>query len=144
MTIPEFLRRREPSMQDQQPRSARDEETESVVASIVATRRERDAYREQAERGAAIIDEQQREIDFLREQLRVAEHKRDMFQRHALALYTRIVDEVPYLRNRADVLQLALDEARIEATSGGAAGDLPDVAFERELARRLAPENEHD
>lgn len=66
------------------------------------------------------LAEAHRQIDFQAEQLRIAERKRDMFQRHAVALYTRMVDLIPDIRILADKAEAFLQEARTEASSGNA------------------------
>lgn len=90
-----------------------DPKTTAILDDIVRTNRERDELRADNDRLRASCDEMEREVSFLREQLSIAERKRDMFQRHAVALFTRLHDIVV-------VVNTALSDARLEATSGGA------------------------
>ena len=57
----------------------------------------------------------QREINFLKKQLAICESKRDMFQRHSVALYTRIADLLPTMHGFVGTISRALKDARDEA-----------------------------
>jgi predicted nuclease with TOPRIM domain len=118
------LGKKEPMMTEPQPLELSREEQEAI-AGLTRTTVERNELRAENARLNATLDEMQRETDFLREQLRIAEHKRDMFQRHAVALYTRMVDAIPQVRLIADNISRALEEARLETTQGGAAPVAP-------------------
>jgi hypothetical protein len=61
------------------------------------------------------LDKAEREVEFLRTSLAACERKRDMFQRHAVGLYTRLVDLIPAIRLHADTIENALGEAKVEA-----------------------------
>jgi hypothetical protein len=58
-----------------------------------------------------------RELRFIKKQLEICETKRDMFQRHAVALFTRMVDLLPQMQNYVKMIDNALADAKEEALS---------------------------
>jgi len=111
-------------------------EEQTAIANMSRVSIERNELRATNAQLNASLDDIQRENDFLREQLRVAEQKRDMFQRHAVALYTRLVDAIPQVRIIADNIARALEEARIESTQGGSVPKAQDLdAIDHDVQR---------
>jgi hypothetical protein len=92
-----------------------DPQTAQVLDNIVLSQRRLKEVEADNARLNASLDQSEREVEFLRESLQSCERKRDMFQRHAVALYTRLVDLIPAIRLHADTIENALKDAKIEA-----------------------------
>lgn len=134
------LTRRDPPMNEETP-DLDDRATAEALAHVANLRRERDNTSMENTSLKVHIEELERDNEFLRRQLTASELRRDMYQRHAVALYTRCVDLIPQIRLLADSLERALSEAKVEARA--AAPPQTDVAVEdglKELVEKLKPE----
>lgn len=66
------------------------------------------------------LDVANREIDILREQLHIAATRRDVSYRHSNSLMTTMLNLLPQIDSMGKQFRTALENAKIEATSGGA------------------------
>jgi chromosome segregation ATPase len=92
-----------------------DPKTAEMLDNIVKTQRRLEEVEYECHSLSAALDKAERENEFLRASLSACERKRDMFQRHAVALFTRLVDIIPVIRSHADIIEKALAEAKEEA-----------------------------
>jgi chromosome segregation ATPase len=142
---PSFLKRKEPQMEGNQLVSP---QTAKILDDIARTAQRASELEAECEKLKALNSELARERDFYRREFEGAERRRDMYQRHSVALFTRLTDEVDALEDHRNRLIKALSEARLEATSGGAVEQpIPPEGEERlrDLTSRLAavrPEGE--
>ena len=92
-----------------------DPKTAEMLDNIVKTQRRLEEVERDNFNLSHMVDKSERENEFLRASLSACERKRDMFQRHAVALFTRLVDIIPAIRSHADVIEAALKDAKVEA-----------------------------
>lgn len=117
-------------------------ETAKILDNITQTAKRCRELEAENDRLSALNADLARERDFFRRELDTAEKKRDMYHRHAVALFTRLSDMITTLDGYRSMLVNALSEARIESK---AATEEPALTPEDEkrvaaLAQTLAPD----
>jgi len=111
-------RKKEPVMSDEQDNAkTMSPKTAEILDNIVRTNERVQELEHENAMLRARDAETMRELRFIKKQLEICETKRDMFQRHAVALFTRLVDILPQMQNYVKMISNALADAREEALS---------------------------